>query len=180
VDTDWLRCVRSSLRRRGRHWWSERLAKLGITVKRQSPSTSPHTEALWVVGVLRPPLLTRTAAVASAVLAVQLRCAHALRTRSCRCRRRRCRGRLRSAARARPAAHASRGEPRPDRWPCSMSSAWLPTASGHPPRPELVRSFILRAKLTLTAPPSARATKDELPAIAGLLVGDSLGMGDRV
>jgi hypothetical protein len=45
---------------------------------------------------------------------------------------------------------------------------------------KLARSFILGAKLTLSSPSIRRANKDELPAIAGFLVDNSLGTGDRV
>jgi hypothetical protein len=46
---------------------------------------------------------------------------------------------------------------------------------------KLARSYVsCAAELTLTAPPFARANRDELPSIAGSLVDSSLGPGDRV
>jgi hypothetical protein len=47
-------------------------------------------------------------------------------------------------------------------------------------RGEAGEILYLRAKLTLSSPSVRRANKDELPAIAGLLVDNSLGTGDRV
>jgi hypothetical protein len=47
-------------------------------------------------------------------------------------------------------------------------------------RGEAGEILYLRAKLTLSSPSIRRANKDELPSIAGFLVDNSLGTGDRV
>jgi hypothetical protein len=47
-------------------------------------------------------------------------------------------------------------------------------------RREAGENLYVRVELTLSGPSIRRANKDELPAIAGFLVHNSLGTGDRV